>query len=321
MIKNIGFIGIGIMGRPMSLNLVNAGYALTVHNRTPEKTRPLVEAGARAASSPKEAARGAEAVFTMLPDDSHVEEVILGQGGVVEGIPKGAVVIDMSTISPTTARRIADALEGQGIEMLDAPVSGGDVGAAQATLSIMVGGKKETFERILPLFQKMGRNISHVGGNGAGQVAKAANQIIVALTIEAVAEALIFTKKAGADPAKVREALLGGFAQSRVLELHGQRMLDRNFVAGGKVRSHKKDTEIAMAIARERGICLPGTAFASHMWNALAAQGGLDLDHSAMVKVLEAMSDTEVCPGSIQDPPRPGAHNLTKRHNEKGGKR
>lgn len=300
MVKKIGFIGLGLMGKPMSLNLVKAGYALTVHNRTPRKTEPLAEAGASVASSPKEAAEGADAVITMLPEDPHVEEVVFGKNGVIESLPKGAIVVDMSTISPITARKAAAALGEKGIEMLDSPVSGGPVGAQEATLSIMVGGKAEVLERMLPVFQKMGKNITHVGDHGAGQVAKAANQIIVSLTIAAVSEALIFAKGAGADPEKVREALLGGFAQSRILELHGKRMLDRNFVPGSKVSSTKKDIEISMAIAREEGICLPGTAFVSHLWNACAAKGGMEWDHSALVKILEEMSDIEVSPGSIE---------------------
>jgi 2-hydroxy-3-oxopropionate reductase len=233
----------------------------------------------------------------MLPDDRIVQEAILGTDGAMAGMKKGAILIDMSTVSPATSKMVAEALEKNGMEMLDAPVSGGDVGAKEATLSIMAGGKKEIFDNALPVLQKLGKNVSYVGDHGAGEVAKAANQIIVALTIEAVAEALIFAKKSGVDPEKVRNALLGGFAQSRILELHGQRMLDRNFEPGGRAGLHKKDTEIAMASARELGMYLPGTALISHLWNALAAQGGLDWDHSAVVKVLEAMSNTEVCPG------------------------
>jgi len=297
MIKKIAFIGLGLMGKPMSLNLVKAGYELTVHNRTTQKTEPLAQAGARVASNPKEAAAGADAVITMLLEDSNVEEVILGKDGVIESLSKGAIVVDMSTISPITVRKVTAALEEKGIKMLDAPVSGGPIGAEDASLAIMVGGKAEDLERMLPVFQKMGKNITHVGDHGAGQVAKAANQIIVALTLAAVSEALIFAKGAGADPAKVREALLGGFAQSRILELHGKRMLDRDFVPGSKVYTTKKDIEISMTIARKEGICLPSTAFVSHLWNACAAKGGMDWDHSALVKILEEMSDIEVTPG------------------------
>jgi 2-hydroxy-3-oxopropionate reductase len=297
MIERIGFIGLGIMGRPMSKNLMDAAYPLTGYDIDPEAVKKMVALGIKEASSPREAATSADVIITMLPDDQVVEQVVLGKDGAIEGMRKGAVLVDMSTISPTTARKIAEKLEEKGMEMLDAPVSGGDVGAIEGTLSIMVGGKQKIFDRVLPVLQKMGKNVSYVGDHGAGQVAKASNQIIVALTIEAVAEALIFAKKSGVDPEKVRNALLGGFAQSRILELHGRRMLDRNFEPGGKVRLHKKDTEIAMSMARELGMYLPGTALISHMWNAIAAQGGLDWDHSSVLKVLESMSQVEVCPG------------------------
>jgi 2-hydroxy-3-oxopropionate reductase len=297
MIKKIGFIGLGIMGRPMAGNLIAAGYQLVVHDINREAVQELVAKGAEEALSPKEASESADAIVTILPDDDTVEQVATGKEGVLEGMSEGAILVDMSTISPTTAKRIAERLEANGMEMLDAPVSGGEVGAIEGSLSIMVGGKQEIFDRVLPVLQKMGKNINYVGDHGAGQVAKASNQIIVALTIEAVAEALIFAKKSGVDPVKVRDALLGGFAHSRVLELHGRRMLERNFEPGGKVRLHKKDTGIAMSIAKELGMYLPGTSLVSQLWNAVAAQGGLDWDHSSMVKVLELMSKTEVCPG------------------------
>jgi 2-hydroxy-3-oxopropionate reductase len=297
MIQKIAFIGLGIMGRPMSKNLLKAGYQLKVHDLNPDAVNELVGVGAQEALSPKEASEVADVVITMLPEDPDVEQVVTGRDGALEGMREGAILVDMSTISPTTARRIAEQLAEHGLEMLDAPVSGGDVGAKEASLSVMVGGKREVFERVLPVFQKMGKNINYIGDHGAGQVAKACNQIIVALTIEAVAEALIFAKKSGVDPEKVREALLGGFAHSRVLELHGKRMLERNFKPGGKVRSHKKDIEIVISVAKELGIYLPGTALISHLWNAVAAQGGLDWDHSSVVKVLEVMSKTEVYRG------------------------
>lgn len=297
MIKKIGFIGLGIMGKPMAGNLIVAGYQLVVHDINREAVQELVAKGAEEALSPREASESADAIVTILPDDDTVEQVATGKEGVLEGMSEGAILVDMSTISPTTAKRIAERLEANGMEMLDAPVSGGEVGAIEGSLSIMVGGKQEIFDRVLPVLQKMGKNINYVGDHGAGQVAKASNQIIVALTIEAVAEALIFAKKSGVDPAKVRDALLGGFAHSRVLELHGRRMLERNFEPGGKVRLHKKDTGIAMSIAKELGMYLPGTSLVSQLWNAVAAQGGLDWDHSSMVKVLELMSKTEVCPG------------------------
>ena len=295
--KRIGVIGVGIMGEPMAKNLIDAGYEVSAYDINREAVDRMAAYGAEPAGSPKAAASSKDVVITMLPNDRIVREAIMEAEGAMEGMSQGAILVDMSTVSPATSKKIAETLEKQGIEMLDAPVSGGDVGAKEATLSIMVGGKKAIFEKVLPILQKMGKNVSYVGDHGAGEVAKAANQIIVALTIEAVAEALIFTKKSGVDPEKVRNALLGGFAQSRVLELHGQRMLDRNFEPGGRTSLHKKDTEIAMASASDLGMYLPGTALISHLWNAVAAQGGMDWDHSAVVKVLESMSNTKVCPG------------------------
>lgn len=294
MIRHIGFIGLGLMGTPMTKNLLKAGYDLTVHDINREALEEVLGLGAKEASSPKDVADSSEAIILSLPGESEVEDVILGKGGIVEAGRPGSVLVDMSTISPLTARRMAEVLQKQGMDMLDAPVSGGQEGAREGSLTIMVGGKPEIFERMQPVLQKLGKNVTHIGGHGAGQVAKAANQIIVGLTIEAVAEGLVFAAKSGVDPEKVRKALLGGYAQSRVLELHGQRMTDRNFVPGGKVRSHKKDIEIVMAVAREIGVYLPGTALLSHLWNALASQGGLDWDHSSVIKVLEMMSQIEV---------------------------
>jgi 2-hydroxy-3-oxopropionate reductase len=292
----IGFIGVGIMGKSMAANLIRAGYSLVVHDIDRDPVKELVAAGAKEAFSPQDVARQAEIIFTSLTSDEVVEEVFFGQNGIIEGVRSGSVVIDTSTISPLTSRRIAEKLAPKGIESLDAPLSGGAVGAEKATMSIMVGGKAETFARVLPVLEKIGKNITHIGGHGNGQVAKAANQIIVALTIDAVAEALVFAKKAGADPAKVRKALLGGFAQSRILEEHGQRMLDRNFKPGGKMRFHKKDIGIALAIAKELGIYLPGTSMMADLWNAMTAQGMLDWDHSAVIRILEQMSAVEVRP-------------------------
>ena len=297
MSKRIGIIGVGIMGEPMAKNLIDGGYEITAYDVNREAVERVAAHGGEPASSPKEAATSKDLVLTMLPDDRIVQEAVLGANGAMEGMSRGTILVDMSTVSPSTSKKIAEVLENNGMEMLDAPVSGGDVGAREATLAIMVGGKKEIFDKALPVLQKMGKNVSYVGDHGAGSVAKAANQIIVALTIEAVAEALIFAKKSGVDPEMVRNALLGGFAQSRILELHGRRMLDRNFEPGGRAGLHKKDTEIAMTSARELGMYLPGTALISHLWNAIAAQGGLDWDHSAVVKVLESMSNTKVCPG------------------------
>ena len=295
MIERIGFIGLGLMGKPMARNLMKAGYNLTIHNRSRTVVDDLAAEGATPANSPQEAAEAADLVITMLPADRHAAEVILGDDGVIKSIRPGAVVVDMSTISPTTVKQISTHLAKKEVHMLDAPVSGGDVAAIDASLSIMVGGEPEIFERVLPVFQKLGRNINHIGENGAGQVTKAANQIIVALTIEAVAEAFIFAKKSGVDPAKVRKAIMGGYAQSRVLELHGKRMIDRNFTPGGKARSHQKDIDIVLSVAKDLDMCLPVTAFSAQLWNALAARDELDLDHSALVKVLEPMSGTKVC--------------------------
>jgi len=294
MIKTIGFIGLGLMGKPMARNLMKGGYRLVVHNRSRKVVDELVAEGATAAFSPKEAAASAEVVITMLPEDYHVEAVVTGNQGVIEGIGSDAVVVDMSTISPTTARKLAEILAARSVHMLDAPVSGGVEAATAATLTIMVGGKPDIFKRTLPVFEKIGKNINYIGDHGAGQVTKAANQIIVGMTIQAVAEAFVFAKKSGVDPARVHQAIMGGYAQSRVLELHGKRMLDRNFQPGGKVRSHRKDIEIALSVARELDLCLPGTSMISQLFNAVAARGGLDWDHSAVVTALESMSNVDV---------------------------
>jgi 2-hydroxy-3-oxopropionate reductase len=279
------------MGKPMAKNLMKSGYHLVVHNRSRAVVGELVAEGADPASSPKEAAGSADVIITMLPEDAHVTEVVSAANGVIDSIRRDAVLVDMSTISPTTARRLAKIVASRGAHMLDAPVSGGVEAAADGSLTIMVGGKAEIFERVLPVFQKLGKNINHIGDHGAGQVTKAANQIIVGMTIQAVAEALIFAKKSGADPAKVRRAIMGGYAQSRVLELHGRRMLERNFQPGGKVRFHRKDLEIVLSVAKETGICLPGTSMISQLFNAVMAHGGSDWDHSAVITALESMSD------------------------------
>lgn len=294
MIKNIGFIGLGIMGTPMAGHLLKAGYSVRVYDVVVAQREKLVAQGALGAGSPKEAARSAEVIITMLPASAIVEAVILGENGVLGAMEKGAVLIDMSTTSITTTKKIVAAVEEAGLIMLDAPVSGGDVGAIEATLSIMVGGPEAAFQKVLPVLQKMGRNITHVGGTGSGQVAKACNQVVVALTIEAVAEALVLAKKCGADPAKIREAMMGGFAQSRVLELHGKRMVERNFVPGGKVRLHQKDLDIVLEAAKDVGVYMPGTALVTQIWNSLAAMGGLDWDHSAIVRSIELLSQTEL---------------------------
>ncbi len=290
MTSNIGFVGLGIMGRPMALNLRKAGHALRVYGRRPETMTPLREAGATACGSPKEVAANADIVFICVSDTPDVEQVILGDQGLIHGVRPGSIVVDMSTISPTATRRFAEALKKHGADMLDAPVSGGEVGAINATLSIMVGGQAETFARVKPLFEALGRNIVHVGDHGAGQVAKACNQIVVAVTIEAVAEALTFARRHGVDPAKVRAALLGGFAGSKILEVHGQRMLDHDFKPGFKVRLHRKDLRIVMDDAQRLALGLPGAALAARHLDALLAAGDAELDSSAIVKVIERMS-------------------------------
>lgn len=287
---NIAFIGLGIMGKPMALNLHKAGYTVFVHGRRAESMAPLCEAGCTACQTPAEAASKADIVIVMVSDTPDVEQVIFGDDGVIHGARPGSVVVDMSTISPTATRRFAEDLRARGIEMLDAPVSGGDVGAINATLSIMVGGRPEVFERVRPLFEAMGRNIVLVGGNGAGQVAKACNQIVVAVTIEAVAEALTFARSNGVDPAKVRDALLGGFAGSRILEVHGKRMLDNDYTPGFKTRLHRKDMNIVMQTAQELGLDLPGAALVTQHLDTLMNGGDAELDSAAVMTVVERLS-------------------------------
>lgn len=290
---SIGFIGLGIMGRPMAANLLKKGFRLKVFNRSPEPVKTLVELGAEASTSPAAAAESVDGVITMLPDDRVVEAVFLGEKGIIHGIQPETVAIDMSTTAPDLPTKISPRLGAKGVSLLDAPVSGGDLGAKEASLSIMVGGDERAFNRMKPVFEALGQNISHVGASGAGQVAKCANQIIVALTIEAVSEALLLAYRSGVDPEKVRNALMGGFAQSRVLEVHGKRMTQRNFEPGARVSLHKKDTQIAMEIASRRNLYLPGTALISQLWNAASAQkGGPDWDHSGIVRLLELMSNT-----------------------------
>jgi 2-hydroxy-3-oxopropionate reductase len=292
--ERIGFIGLGIMGNPMSQHLLKAGYALTVLDRVTESQKQVIAAGAQAGASPKSVAEQSEVVITMLPDSPDVEEVVLGKNGVLEGLRPGSLFIDMSTILPSMARRVTDAVRQKGADGLDAPVSGGQVGAQNATLSIMVGGSAQAFERAKPIFEKMGKNIVHVGEAGAGQVTKAANQVVVAVTIAAVSEALLLAAKAGVDPAKVREALLGGFAQSRILDLHGNRMLQRNFQPGFKMKLHRKDMAIVLNTARELGLALPTTAGVAELMNAAIGNGGAELDHSALVTILEKLGNFEI---------------------------
>ncbi len=287
---NIAFIGLGIMGRPMALNLLKAGHQVFVHARRPESMAPLAEAGCTACATAAEAAGYADISIIMVSDTHDVKLVLFGEAGVAAGAQPGSVVVDMSTISPTATRRYALRLAEQGVEMLDAPVSGGDVGAINATLSIMVGGKPAVFERVMPVFEALGKNIVLVGESGAGQVAKACNQIVVAVTIEAVAEALTFARMNGVDAAKVRDALMGGFAASRILEVHGKRMLDNNYQPGFKTRLHQKDMNIVMETAKELGLALPASALVMQHMNALMATGDAELDSSAVMKVVERIS-------------------------------
>lgn len=290
MAMKLGFIGLGIMGRPMALNLRQAGHALWVHGRRPVTMEVLVEAGAQACRTIADVAASAEIIFIMVSDTPDVESIVLGENGLIQRLRRGQVVVDMSTISPAATRRIARELESRGAEMLDAPVSGGETGAVNATLSIMVGGKEQTFQRVKPVFDVLGRNIVHVGDHGAGQVAKACNQIVTALTIEAVSEALTFARQNGVDAARVREALMGGFAASKILEVHGQRMLDNDFKPGFKVRLHQKDLRLVIEDAHKLGIGLPGAALVAQHLNALMGSGDGELDSSAIVKVIERMS-------------------------------
>ena len=285
----MGFIGLGIMGRPMAGHLLDAGYPVTVWNRTRSKMAPLVERGATAAASPREVAAASDTTITMVADTPDVLDVILGPQGVVHGVRPGGVVVDMSTISPAATREIARRLAERGAEMLDAPVSGGEKGAIDGSLSIMVGGKPEVFERVLPVLQKMGRQIVHLGESGAGQVTKACNQLVLSLTLLGVAEALVLARKAGVDPAKVRAALLGGFAQSRVLELHGQRMLDRNFAPGFRTRLYHKDMGIVTETGRSVGMPLLGGSLAAQLYQIAMNQGLGEMDYSVLARVVAGL--------------------------------
>ena len=289
----VGFIGLGIMGRPMAGHLQKAGHELRLHDIV-ELPQELLDGGAIACRSGAEVAEASEVIITMVPDPPHVEAALFGPGGVVEGLSPGKIVVDMSSISPIATKDFAKRINQKGCDYLDAPVSGGDVGAKAASLTIMVGGPEGAFEVVKPLFALMGKNVTLVGGNGDGQTTKVANQIIVAMTIQAVAEALIFASKAGADPARVRAALMGGFANSRILEVHGEKMIKRAFDPGFRVDLHRKDLGLALAGARALGLYLPGTAGANALLNACAAQGGGAWDHSGLVRVLELMANHEV---------------------------
>ncbi|MER3400606.1 MAG: 2-hydroxy-3-oxopropionate reductase [Thermoflexus sp.] len=302
--ERVGFIGLGVMGKPMARNLLKAGYPLVVYNRSRPPMEELAAEGAAVADSPRAVAQRSDIVITMLPDTPEVEQVLAGPEGVFAGGRPGLIVIDMSTIDPMAARRLAAEAAARGMTMLDAPVSGGEIGAIQGTLSIMVGGDPAAFERCLPLFQAMGRNIVYMGGPGAGQITKAANQVVVALTLAAISEALVLATKAGVDPARVREALLGGFAGSRVLEVHGRRILERDFRPGFRIRLHQKDLRIALGLGRAVGASLPLTALVHEWMGALVTMGQGELDHSALVTLLEAWAQTRVAPGGSGEGPR-----------------
>jgi 2-hydroxy-3-oxopropionate reductase len=289
----VGFIGLGIMGTPMAGHLIKGGHELFLHSG---RAVPgvLTEAGGRACSSGEEVARQADVVILMVPDTPHVEDVLFNPQGVANGMSPGKVVVDMSSISPVATKDFARRINELGCDYLDAPVSGGDVGARGASLSIMVGGPQAAFDRVRPLFELMGKNITRVGENGDGQTTKVANQIVVALTITAVAEGLLFASKAGADPVKVRQALMGGLATSRILEVLGERMIKRTFDPGFRIELHQKDLNLALTSARQLGLSLPNTATVQELFNACAAHGGSAWDHSALVRALEIMANHEI---------------------------
>jgi 2-hydroxy-3-oxopropionate reductase len=294
MAERVGFIGLGIMGKPMARNLMDAGYELTVHNRSPEKAEELGEGGATVAASPKEVAEQSDITITMLPDSPDVRNAVAGEEGVLAGIGEGALLVDMSTISPVVTEELSEAVQGKGASMLDAPVSGGDVGAIEGTLSIMVGGEGADFERAKPLFEAMGKTITHVGPVGAGQVTKAANQIVVALTIEAVSEALVLGSKGGVSPEKILEVLSGGLAGNKVMEVKREKFLSHTFEPGFRSELHHKDLGIALAAGREYGVVLPVTAVVDQMLLSMRRKGWGGEDHSALLRVIEDLSQHEI---------------------------
>jgi 2-hydroxy-3-oxopropionate reductase len=290
MLPRAGFIGLGVMGKPMALNLIKGGYRLLVYGRRKDTMAPLVEAGAIACGSAEEVAAGCDIVFTMVTTTGDVREVVLGERGIMAGARPGSILVDMGTISPAATRMIAARLGEAGIEMLDAPVSGGEIGAINGTLSIMVGGKPEIFERVKPLFACLGKSIVHIGSNGAGQVAKACNQMVLLITLQGLAEAFTFARKNGLDPEKLYEVLSGGSAQSRILEVLGKRMVERNYAAGIEARLHYKDIQIVLDEAHALCMALPATALVTQMFNALIGRGGGKEDSSQLLEVIEAMS-------------------------------
>jgi len=291
--SKIGFIGLGIMGTPMAGHLIKAGHEVFLYS-VPSVPGSLVEAGGKACASGKEVAQKADVIITMVPDTPHVASALFDAGGVAEGLSRGKIVVDMSSISPVETKKFARRINELGCDYLDAPVSGGEVGAKAAGLTIMVGGPQAAFDKVKPLFELMGKNITLVGENGAGQTCKVANQIIVALNIEAVGEALLFASKMGADPARVRQALMGGFAASRILEVHGERMVKRTFEPGFRIELHQKDLNLALSSARAIGMSLPNTATAQELFNACAARGGSGWDHSGLVRALETLANFEI---------------------------
>jgi 2-hydroxy-3-oxopropionate reductase len=290
MAERVGFIGLGIMGMPMARNLMDSGYELTVHNRSPEKAEELGKEGAAVAATPREVAENSDVVITMLPDSPQVREVVAGEEGVLEGISEGALLIDMSTISPVVTEELAEALQEKGASMLDAPVSGGDVGAIEGTLSIMVGGEQADFQRAKPLFEAMGKTITHVGPTGAGQVTKAANQVVVALTIEAVSEALVLGSAGGVSAQKILEVLSGGLASNKVMEVKREKFLSHSFEPGFRSELHHKDLGIALAAGREYGVVLPVTAIVDQMLLSMRRKGWGEEDHSALLRIIEDLS-------------------------------
>jgi 2-hydroxy-3-oxopropionate reductase len=291
--NKIGFIGLGIMGTPMAGHLIKAGHEVFLYS-IPTIPASLVEAGGKACGSGKEVAQKSDVIITMVPDTPHVAAALFDANGVAEGLSRGKIVVDMSSISPVETKKFAQRINALGCEYIDAPVSGGEVGAKAASLTIMAGGAQAAFDKVKPLFELMGKNITLVGDNGAGQTCKVANQIIVALNIEAVGEALLFASKMGADPARVRQALMGGFAASRILELHGERMVKRTFEPGFRIELHQKDLNLALSSARAIGMALPNTATAQELFNACAARGGSGWDHSGMVRALEVLANHEI---------------------------
>jgi 2-hydroxy-3-oxopropionate reductase len=290
---NVGFIGLGIMGSPMAGHLIKGGHRVFLHSHGGVQ-QALTDAGGIACANGKEVAQNADVIITMVPDTPHVEDVLFSDNGVAQGLSKGKIVVDMSSISPIETKEFAKRINALGCEYLDAPVSGGEVGAKAASLTIMVGGSDAAFAKVKPLFELMGKNITLVGGNGDGQTCKVANQIIVALTIEAVGEALLFASKAGADAGRVRQALMGGFASSRILEVHGERMVKRSFDPGFRIELHQKDLNLALNSARKIGVSLPNTATCQELFNACVAHGGKAWDHSGMVRALENMANFEI---------------------------